>query len=187
MVIQLAFFVMSTIQILDKLFKPYLSHELIQERIAVLAQEIEQDHKDIEVHFICVLNGSLFFSADLIKEYRYTCQLHTIRCKSYIGIESSGTIEMIQDFSEEIKDKVVILLEDIIDTGHTLNFLLERIKLYHPKSVKIASLLAKPDALQYPIEVDYLGFQIPNLFVLGYGLDYDGYGRNLKDIYQLAT
>jgi hypoxanthine phosphoribosyltransferase len=112
--------------------------------------------------------------------------LHTIRCKSYIGTESSGNIEMIQDFSDEIKDKDVVLLEDIIDTGHTLHFLLERIKLYHPKSVKIASLLAKPEALQHPIEIDYLGFQIPNLFVLGYGLDYDGYGRNLKDIYQLA-
>jgi hypoxanthine phosphoribosyltransferase len=93
---------------------------------------------------------------------------------------------MIQDFSEEIKDKDVILLEDILDTGHTLNYLLEHIKSYHPRSVKIASLLAKPDALQYPIEIDYLGFQIPNLFVLGYGLDYNGYGRNLKDIYQLA-
>lgn len=177
---------MSTIKILDKIFKPYLSHELIQERISVLAEEIEQDHKNTEVHFICVLNGALFFSADLIKEYRYTCQLHTIRCKSYVGLESSGKIEMIQDFSEEIKNKDVILLEDILDTGHTLNYLLEHIKSYHPRSVKIASLLAKPDALQYPIEIDYLGFQIPNLFVLGYGLDYNGYGRNLKDIYQLA-
>lgn len=177
---------MPTIQILDKKFSPYLSHQLIQERIAVLANEIEEDHKNTELHFICVLNGSLFFSADLIKDYRYTCQLHTIRCKSYIGTESSGNIEMIQDFSEDIKGKEVILLEDIIDTGHTLQFLLERIKQYHPKSVKIASLLAKPDALQYDIQIDYLGFQIPNLFVLGYGLDYNGYGRNLKDIYQLA-
>jgi hypoxanthine phosphoribosyltransferase len=175
-----------TIQILDKKFKPYLSEELIQERIAVLAKEIEEDYKNKEVHFICVLNGSLFFASDLIKEYRYICQLHTVRCKSYVGTKSSGTITMIQDFNEEIKGKEVILLEDIIDTGHTLNFLLERIKLYHPKTVKIASLLAKPDALQHPIEVDYLGFQIPNLFVLGYGLDYNGYGRNLKDIYQLA-
>lgn len=175
-----------TIQILDKKFNPYISEKLIQDRIAVLAQEIEEDYRDKEVHFISVLNGSLFFSADLIKEYRYNCHIHTVRCKSYIGTESSGTITMIQDFSEEINGKDVILLEDIIDTGHTLNYLLERIKLYHPNTVKIASLLAKPDALQQPIEIDYLGFQIPNLFVLGYGLDYNGYGRNLKDIYQLA-
>lgn len=177
---------MPTIQILDKKFSPYLSHQLIQDRIAVLAKEIEQTHKNTDVHFICVLNGSLFFSADLIKNYRYNCQFHTIRCKSYVGTESSGNIEMLQDFTEDIKGKDVILLEDIIDTGHTLQFLLERIKQYHPNTVKIASLLAKPDALQYDIEVDYLGFQIPNLFVLGYGLDYNGYGRNLKDIYQLA-
>lgn len=175
-----------TIQILDKTFKPYLSEELIQERIAVLAKEIEEVHKNKEVHFICVLNGSLFFSADLIKEYRYNCQVHTVRCQSYVGTESSGTITMIQDFNKDIAGKDVILLEDIVDTGHTLNFLLDRITSYHPHSVKIASLLAKPDALQHPIEIDYLGFQIPNLFVLGYGLDYNGYGRNLKDIYQLV-
>lgn len=114
----------TTIQILDKKFKPYLSEELIQERIAVLAKEIEEDYKNKEVHFICVLNGSLFFASDLIKEYKYICQLHTVRCKSYIGTESSGTVTMIQDFNEEINGKEVILLEDIIDTGHTLNFLL---------------------------------------------------------------
>ncbi len=174
------------ITINDKNFIPYISYKQIQERIVSLSKEIARDYKNEEVHFICVLNGSLFFTADLLKNYPYNCVLHTVKCKSYEGTESSGKIEMQLEFNEGIIGNHVIILEDIIDTGFTLNFLLNRIKKFNIKSIKIASLLVKPDALKYPVTIDYTGFVIPNKFVLGYGLDYDGYGRNLKDIYQLS-
>lgn len=175
------------ITINDKNFIPYISYKQIQDRIVSLSKEIAKDYKNEEVHFICVLNGSLFFTADLLKNYPYNCVLHTVKCKSYEGTQSTGNIEMQLDFDKGIIGNHVIILEDIIDTGLTLHHLLDRLKSFNVKSVKIASLLVKPNAIQYPLEIDYTGFEIPNKFVLGYGLDYDGYGRNLKDIYQLSN
>jgi hypoxanthine phosphoribosyltransferase len=166
-------------------FERYLEAQKIQERITELAGAIEQSSNEKDVCFVVVLNGAMFFAADLIKNYHKPCIVQTIKCKSYEGMESTGQIEFELGFTVELKDKQVIILEDIIDTGTTLNFLLDQIKSFEPASVSICSLLLKPEALKYPIQIDYIGFEIPNLFVLGYGLDYDGYGRNYKDIYQI--
>lgn len=176
---------MSTLIVNNKKFELYISSELIQNRITELAAQIEADYKDIEVCFVSVLNGALYFTSDLMLNYPKPCTLQTVKCKSYEGLSSTGKIEFQLPFNDQINNKHVILLEDIIDTGTTLTFLLEEIKAYQPASVKICTLLLKPDALIHPLSIDYVGFEIPNAFVLGYGLDYDGLGRNYKDIYKI--
>lgn len=178
---------MSTIIVHNKKFELYLSSELIQNRIAELAKQISTDYKDTEVCFVSVLNGALYFTSDLMLNYPKPCTLQTVKCKSYEGLRSTGKIEFQLPFNEQINGKHVILLEDIIDTGNTLTFLLEEIKAFQPASVKICTLLLKPEALTHPLSIDYIGLEIPNAFVLGYGLDYDGLGRNYKDIYKIIS
>ncbi len=178
---------MSTIKVHDKFFEPYLSAKDIQAKIAELAVSIEREYSDKEICFVAVLNGALFFASDLILQVNIPCTLETIKCSSYHGTESSGVIKFELPFNDNIKGKHVIFLEDIVDTGNTLHFLLDQIKEYQPASVKICSLLFKPDALQHKLTIDFIGFEIPKVFVLGYGLDYDGLGRNYKDIYSLIS
>ncbi|MCF8283386.1 MAG: hypoxanthine phosphoribosyltransferase [Sphingobacteriales bacterium] len=176
---------MSTIIVNNKQFEIFIDAERVQNRIKELAAQIELDYEGKEVCFVSVLNGALYFTSDLMLNYPKPCTLQTVKCKSYEGLSSTGKIEFQLPFNDQINNKHVILLEDIIDTGTTLNFLLEEIKLFHPTSVKICTLLLKPDALTHPLSIDYVGFEIPNAFVLGYGLDYDGLGRNYKDIYKI--
>lgn len=178
---------MSTIKIHDKFFEPYLSAEAIQNKIKDLAKTIEEDYLGKEICFVTVLNGALFFASDLILHINSPCTLETIKCSSYRGTESTGEIKFDLPFNAAIKNKHVVFLEDIVDTGNTLQFLLEEIKSYEPASVKICSLLFKPEALQHKLHIDYIGFEIPTVFVLGYGLDYDGLGRNYRDIYKLLA
>lgn len=166
-------------------FSLFLAAEKIQERIKELALELEQDAQEKELCFVVVLNGAMYFASDLILQYTKPCTVQSIKCKSYEGMESTGKINFELPFSREIKGKHVVILEDIIDTGTTLAFLLEEIKLFEPASVKVCSLLLKPAALKHSIPIDFIGFEIENLFVLGYGLDYDGFGRNYRDIYQI--
>lgn len=175
------------LQIHDKSFEVFISAEKIQRRIKELAVQIENDYSDKEVCFVAVLNGALFFASDLILNISKPCTLQTVKCKSYHGMSSTGSIEFQLPFSKEIENKHVIILEDIIDTGATLHFLLNEIKAFQPASVKICSLLFKPEALLQPLTINYIGFEIPKTFVLGYGLDYDGLGRNYKDIYKLIS
>ena len=173
------------IQVKNHEFELYLESQKIQDRIKELAAELEIYAADKELCFVIVLNGAMFFASDLILNYTKPCSMQTIKCKSYEGMESTGSIQFELPFTSEIENKHLIILEDIIDTGTTLSFLLIAIQQYKPASVKICSLLVKPEALKHPLNIDYVGFEIPNLFVLGYGLDYDGYGRNYKDIYQI--
>lgn len=176
------------IQVGDKYFEPMLSHQLIRERIAELALQLNAGYTDKLPVFIGVLSGSFMFLADLMKEVNIPAEVSFIKVASYEGEHSTGHLTEQLSFSGDLASREVILVEDIVDTGHTLHFLLEKLKELRPKSITVCSLLFKPNACQYQFnELNYIGFEIPNDFVVGYGLDYDGLGRNLKDIYRLAT
>lgn len=176
---------MSRINIHNKFFEPFISETSIQKRIIELASEIENDYVGKQICFVSVLNGALFFTSDLILNIKADCSLETVKCRSYEGMESTGKINFELPFTDRIQNKHIIFLEDIIDTGKTLRFLLEEAKNFSPASIKVCSLLLKPEALLEKFPIDYVGFEIPNEFVLGYGLDYDGLGRNYRDIYKI--
>ncbi|MBS1761413.1 MAG: hypoxanthine phosphoribosyltransferase [Bacteroidetes bacterium] len=177
---------MSVIQVHDKKFAPYISVEQIDEQISRLAREIDNDYKDKRPLFIGILNGSFIFAADLFKKLQIEAEISFIKLASYKGTRSTGNVITSIGLDESLKGRHVIILEDIVDTGKTLKEFLPQLYDQQPASLKVTSLLHKPDALQHPIKIDYLGFNVPNKFLLGYGLDYDGLGRNLKEIYRLV-
>jgi hypoxanthine phosphoribosyltransferase len=176
---------MSIVTLFGKTFEPYLPESLIQEKIKELAVEINKDYAGKKPLFIAILNGSFMFAADLFKSVEVEAEICFIKLASYKGAKSTGNVITAIGLDADINDRHVIILEDIIDTGKTLTEFLPQLKHQQPASLKIAVLLHKPDATIYPVEIDYCCFSIPNRFVLGYGLDYDGFGRNLKEIYQL--
>lgn len=177
---------MPLVQLHDKKFDTYLTEQDIQEKVRKIADQINQDYKDKRPLFIAILNGSFMFAADLFKYLTIDAEICFIKLASYRGMKSSGHVITAIGLDVELFDREVVILEDIVDTGKTLNEFLPKLDHQQPKSLKIAALLHKPDATQYPLRIDYLGFSIPNKFVVGYGLDYDGLGRNFKEIYQLA-
>ncbi len=170
----------------DLTFKPFLSEEKILKRVAELAHQITNDFKGKKLVFIGILNGAFIFLADLVRACDLSCEITFIKLSSYKGLKSKGKVTTLIGMDIDLKGRDVIVVEDIVDTGKTLYQFLKELKTLEPTSVKLASLLVKPEALQYEIPVDYKGFDIPNKFVIGYGLDYNGEGRNLKSIYQLA-
>ena len=174
------------IQVLDKKFKPYIKAELIKEQIAKLAKQINADYAGKKPLFIAILNGSFMFASDLFKELSIDAEICFIKLASYKGTKSTGNVITSIGLDEPLQNRHVIIIEDIVDTGKTLHEFLPQLINQQPASLKIAALLHKPDALVYPLKIDYLGFSVPNKFLLGYGLDYDGLGRNLKEIYQLV-
>ena len=177
---------MSTIQVLDKTFEPYLKEAAIQEKITELAVQLNQDYAGKRPLFLSVLNGS-FFTADLFKQITIEAEVSFIKLASYKGTSSTGNVITAIGLDINVKDRHIIILEDIIDTGKTLHHYLPQLESMQPASVKIAVLLNKKEALIYPVQIDYACFDIPNKFVVGYGLDYDGLGRNSRDIYQLKA
>lgn len=178
---------MSTIQVLDKTFEPYLKEAAIQEKITELAGQLNKDYEGKRPLFLSILNGSFLFTADLFKQITIEAEVSFIKLASYKGTSSTGNVITAIGLDMNVKDRHIIILEDIIDTGKTLHHYLPQLDSMQPASVKIAVLLNKKEALQYPVQVDYSCFDIPNKFVVGYGLDYDGLGRNSKDIYQLKA
>ncbi len=168
----------------DKIFQPYISAETIQIRVRELGQEISQKYIDKTPLLIGVLNGSFIFAADLMKNMDIACEISFVKLQSYSGTQSTGNVQTLISLGSNLKNRHVIVVEDIIDTGRTLAGFIQEIAAQKPASIAIASLLIKPDALQTPIHADFLGFEIPNKFVVGYGLDYDGLGRNYPAIYQ---
>jgi hypoxanthine phosphoribosyltransferase len=176
---------MTEIQIRDKEFELFLPEDVILKGIKTVAESINRDLSGKNPIFICVLNGAFMFASDLIKQFDSPCEVSFIRLKSYQGTKTGGTIKEVHGLNESIENRHVVIVEDIIDTGHTMYYLLERMKSEHPASVRIATLLFKPDALQSDINPDYVAIEIPNDFIVGYGLDYDGHGRNLKNIYRI--
>ena len=175
------------IRLLDKEFEPYLAPGLIHERVEALAREIEGDLDIKNTLCIAVLNGAFVFAADLIRAFRDEPEISFIKLASYAGTQSTGKIRELIGINERIKGRHVLIIEDIVDTGNTLEALKATIATQEPASVHIATLLVKPDIFKDRFPLDYAGFAIPNKFVVGYGLDYNGYGRGLKGIYQLAA
>lgn len=169
----------------DLNFETFISSEKIQSRINEIGAEITKNFSDKKPLFIGVLNGSFIYIADLVRACNFECEIAFVRLSSYQGTQSLGKIETVYGLEMDISERHLIVVEDIVDSGRTLNYFLDYLKKQNPKSVSLASLLLKPDAVLFPVTIDYLGFEIPDKFVIGYGLDYDGLGRNLKDIYQL--
>ena len=177
---------MDTIQIKDKTFRPYIRREEIKAAIEKIAARINNELAGENPLFICVLNGAFVFAADLLREITIESEITFMRMKSYSGTQSTGVVKIIHGLDEDIKDRTVIVVEDIIDTGFTMQRIINQLKEREPKQVKIATLLFKPKALKCDVHVDYAALEIPNDFIVGYGLDYDEQGRNLKDIYVIA-
>ncbi len=176
---------MEMIELNDKKFTPYLTAAQIDEQIKRLGSELNKDYEGKRPLFIAILNGSFMFASDLFKELTIECEICFIKLASYKGTKSTGQVITSIGLDATLTDRHVIILEDIVDTGKTLHEFLPQLVNQQPLSLKIAALLHKPDALAHPVKIDYLGFNVPNKFLLGYGLDYDGYGRNLKEIYKL--
>lgn len=176
---------MNTIQVKDKTFIPYLNEQEIQKAIARIAKDINSNYKNLQPLFIVILNGAFMFAADLFKTLTIDAEISFIKLASYKGTKSTGNVITAVGLEEPVKGRHIIVIEDIIDTGKTLHSFLPQLIDQSPASLKIASLLHKPEATIYNIKPDYVGFTIPNKFVLGYGLDYDGFARNLSAIYQL--
>ena len=172
-------------KVLDKVFVPYLSATELQERIAALGNQLSQEYADKHPLFICILNGSFMFASDLFKQLSIPAEICFIKLASYKGTKSSGKVITAIGLDIQLKDRHVIILEDIVDTGKTLATFLPEITNQRPASLSICTLLHKPEATIHKLDLQYVGFTIPNRFVVGYGLDYDGYGRNLPELYQL--
>ncbi len=177
---------MSAIQVKDKSFVPYLTAAEIQEQVKRIATDINSDYAGMCPLFIAILNGSFMFAADLFKELTIEAEICFIKLASYKGTKSTGQVITSIGLDESLKGRHVIIVEDIVDTGKTLHEFLPQLINQQPASLKIAALLHKPEALAYPVPIDYLGFNVPDKFLLGYGLDYDGLARNLKEIYSLT-
>lgn len=177
---------MALIQVHDKTFGPYLSEDDIQQEVRKIAEAINEDYAGLRPICIPILNGSFMFAADLFKNLTIDAEICFIKLASYKGTSSSGQLITAIGLDIDLIGRDIIIIEDIVDTGRTLNEFLPKLLHHQPASLKIAALLHKPDAVIYPIRIDYLGFSIPNKFVVGYGLDYDGLGRNFKEIYQLV-
>lgn len=172
-------------QIRDKTFVPFIESAPLQERIKVLAQEVNKDYEGKNPLLIGVLNGSFMFVADLFKSIEIECEITFIRVSSYQSTESSGKVKQILGLKEDIQNRDVIIVEDIVDTGMTMQEILGQLASQKPASIKIMTMLFKPSALKVPLKLDYVGFEIENKFVVGFGLDYDGFGRNLDAIWML--
>lgn len=177
---------METIKIKDKVFSVSIPEAAIQREVVRVAEEINRDLKDANPLFVSVLNGSFMFTADLMRYVSIPCQISFIKLASYQGTASTGVIKEVLGLSEDITDRTVVIVEDIVDTGHTMQRLLETLGTRNPKEIRIATLLVKPDKLKIDLDIKYVAMNIPNDFIVGYGLDYDGFGRNYRDIYTVV-
>jgi hypoxanthine phosphoribosyltransferase len=168
-------------------FVPYLTEEQIQARIAELASEINEEYKSKLPIFIGVLNGSFMFMSDLLKKITINCEMDFFKLSSYGDAKiSSGKVKLIKELNADIRDRHLVIVEDIVDSGLSIKYIEELIAEHKPASMKVASLLLKPDSLKYDVKIDYIGFKIPSKFVIGYGLDYAQKYRNLPSIYALS-
>lgn len=174
---------MSSIQLHDKHFKPFISAEKIAEVIGQVALKIQNDYHDKNPLFVGVLNGSFLFAADLVRHFEGNCEVSFIKLASYEGTSSTGKIQELIGFNENLEGRDIIVIEDIVDTGTTLERIYQDLEKKNPKSIAIATLLFKPNAYKMSFPINYVALEVGNEFLVGYGLDYDGLGRNLKDIY----
>lgn len=178
---------MGRIQLKDKYFVPYIPYKKLEAAIDKVAEKINRDFKntsDIPI-VLCVLNGSIMFTAELMKRFNFTCELSSIRLSSYEGTTSTGVTRKVLGLTSAIKNRTVIVVEDIVDTGKTICDLYDLLLDAGAREVKICTMLLKPDVYRGQLDLDYVGMEIENRFIVGFGLDYDQLGRNLKDIYIL--
>ncbi|MCL2414734.1 MAG: hypoxanthine phosphoribosyltransferase [Bacteroidales bacterium] len=178
---------MSEIQIKDLAFVPYINETELQKLISDVAQKINSDYKGKEILFVGVLNGVFMFASDLMKRIDLKCQISFVKLSSYDGTETTGIIKELFGLTESVESKHVILLEDIVDTGITIEGLYNDLLKQKPASLEICTLLFKPDKYTKGVPIKYVAKSVPNEFVVGYGLDYDGFGRNIPSIYQLKS
>ena len=178
---------MSTIKIFDKEFVPFISEETIIEKIKELANQIKKDYDGKRPLFIAILNGSFMFASDLFKHVDIEAEICFIKLASYKGTKSTGHVITAIGLDLDITNRHVIILEDIIDTGKTLHSFLPQLQNQQPASLDIAVLLDKPEPRKFEVTINYTCFTIPNIYVVGYGLDFDGMGRNIREIYQLQN
>ena len=174
------------VKVNDKIFQPYINSDEIHQRIVAMGNQIDKDYEGKRHLFIAILNGSFMFASDLFKSITIEAEICFIKLASYKGTTSTGNLITSIGLDEPLVNRHVVIIEDIVDTGNTLHQFLPQIRQQQPASLKIAALLHKPAALKYPIAIDYLGFTVPDKFLLGCGLDFDGLGRNLPAIYQLV-
>lgn len=173
------------VTIKEKQFEKFIEFQQIQTAINRIARKIDNDLRDKNPLFIAVLNGAFMFAGELMKEVTVPCEITFVRLASYQGTSTTNKVREVLGLNESIGGRTVVIVEDIVDSGNTMVALKEELNKFNPKEIKIATLLLKPDALKQEIHLDYVALEIPNDFIVGYGLDYDGYGRNLKDIYKI--
>lgn len=178
---------MKKITLHDKTFEIFISSEKIQGTIDKMAVDIARDVGDKNPLFLVVLNGAFMFAGDLLKRFDFNCEISFVKLSSYVGTQTTSVVREIIGLDEVLHNRTVIILEDIIDTGITMWNTIPKLKQLEAKEVKLATLLFKPDAFQKDYKIDYIGMEIPNDFIVGYGLDYDGLGRNFQDIYKLKS
>jgi hypoxanthine phosphoribosyltransferase len=174
------------ITIQDRQFKPFISEQQISEAVKSVSDLINADLKNEKPLFLVVLNGAFMFAADLLKEFNFPCEVSFIKLTSYSGVSSSGTVNEIIGLNDDVKQRTVVIVEDIVDTGLTMERLVNVLTEKQVKEIKVATALLKPGQYKKEITIDYIGIKIPDNFVVGYGLDYMGFGRHLKEIYALV-
>ena len=177
---------MASLRVHDKLFDPFLTREDIQSRVGFIADRLNEDYADKQPLFIAILNGSFIFASDLFKKLTIDAEICFIKLVSYKGSKSTGHVVTSIGLDHEIFGRHVVIIEDIVDTGKTLTEFLPQLYHQQPASLRVVALLHKADATAFPVPIDYLGFTIPDKFVVGYGLDYNGLGRNIPEIYKLV-
>ena len=178
---------MNSIQIKDKQFTVSISEEEILKEVTRVAAEINRDLAGKNPLFLSVLNGSFMFTADLMKRITIPCEISFVKLASYQGVSSTGAVKEVIGINEDLTGRTVVIVEDIVESGLTIKRMIESIGTRNPESIHICTLLLKPDRLKTDLDIEYVAFKIPNDFILGYGLDYDQQGRNLKDIYVLKS
>ncbi len=178
---------MDSVVVKDKVFRKYISRKQIDQAVQEIADRINTDYTGKNPLLLGVLNGAFIFASDLIRKLEVPCQISFVKYASYSGTHSTEKIRELIGMNEELQGRHVIVVEDIVDSGMTMDYLLKDIQKYKPASLRLACFCLKPDAFVKDFNIDYLGMKIENAFVVGYGLDYDGYGRNLPEIYKLVS
>jgi hypoxanthine phosphoribosyltransferase len=175
-----------SVQLHDKVFEKFIDREELDEAIRAVGVQLNRDLGNKNPLFLVVLNGAFVFAADILRTFKYDCDISFIKLSSYVGTKTSHTVREVIGLDTNVKDRTVVLIEDIIDTGITMDHIIQLIKQMEANDFKTATMLFKPDAIEKNFPVDYIGIEIPNDFIVGYGLDYDGKGRNLPDIYKIV-
>lgn len=179
---------MKQVKVHDKKFELYIPYEKIRSVVEEMAEQMNRDFNDKNPLFVCILNGSFMFAAELFKRIELSeAEITFVKLASYHGTQTTGTVKQLIGLNEDIEGRTVVILEDIVDTGITIDNILDQLSKLNPREVKVATLLLKPAALQKEVQLDYIGMEIPNDFIVGYGLDYNGHGRNLLDIYSVIN